>query len=60
MAERIKMLFRVNTFGGPWNIVLDVDFDPPIERREKLGENLPIKYLRNGLKFCVDIKGDGP
>jgi len=24
MAEQIKMLFMVNTPGGPWNIVLDV------------------------------------
>jgi len=29
MAEQIKMLFRVNTPGGPWNIVLDVSPDPP-------------------------------
>jgi len=29
MAEQIKMLFGVNTRGGPWNIVLDVGPDPP-------------------------------
>jgi len=29
MAEQIKMLFGVNTFGGSWNIVLDVGPDPP-------------------------------
>jgi len=29
MAEQIKMLFGVNTPGGPWNIVLDVGLDPP-------------------------------
>jgi len=32
MAEQIKMLFGVNTFWGPWNIVLDVGFNPPAER----------------------------
>jgi len=32
MAEQIKMLFGVNTPGGPWNIVLDVGPDPPTER----------------------------
>jgi len=31
MAERIDILFRVNTLGGPIrNIVLDGDPDPPI------------------------------
>jgi len=29
MAEQIKMLFRVNTPIGPWNIVLNVGLDPP-------------------------------
>jgi len=29
MAEQIKILFGVNTPGGPWNIVLDVGPDPP-------------------------------
>jgi len=33
MAEQIKMLFRVNTPGCPWNIVLDVGTDPPQRRR---------------------------
>jgi len=32
MAEQIKILFRVNTPGGPWNIVLDGGSDPPIVR----------------------------
>jgi len=31
MAEQIKMLFGVNTTGGPWNIVLEVGPDPPRE-----------------------------
>jgi len=34
MAEQIKMLFDVNTPGGPWNIVLDVGPDPLTERKE--------------------------
>jgi len=29
MAEQFKMLFGVNTPGGPWNIVLDGGPDPP-------------------------------
>jgi len=29
MAEQFKMLFGVNTPGGPWSIVLDADPDPP-------------------------------
>jgi len=28
MGEQIKMLFGMNTPGGRWNIVLDVDPDP--------------------------------
>jgi len=32
MAERIKMLFGVNTPGGPWNIVLNGGFDLPPQR----------------------------
>jgi len=32
MAEQIKMLFGVNTPGGPRNIVLDVGPDVPTER----------------------------
>jgi len=31
-AEQIKMLFGVNTFGGPGNIVLDGGPDPPTTR----------------------------
>jgi len=30
MAEQIKKLFRMNTSGGPWNVVLDVI---PTQRR---------------------------
>jgi len=29
MAEQIKVLFGVNTPGGPWNILLDVGLDIP-------------------------------
>jgi len=32
MVEQIKMLFGVNTPGGPWNIVLDGGPDPPGDR----------------------------
>jgi len=32
MAEQIKMLFGMNTKGGPWNIVLDVGLDPHKKR----------------------------
>jgi len=35
MAEQIKMLFGVNTSGGPRNIVLDVGPDPPPHREGK-------------------------
>jgi len=32
MAEQIKMLFGVNTPGGPQNDVLDMSPDPPTDR----------------------------
>jgi len=32
MAEKIKLLFGMNTLGGPRNIVLDGGPDPPIAR----------------------------
>jgi len=32
-AERIKILFGLNSFKGQRNIVLDGSFDPPTERR---------------------------
>jgi len=36
-AERIKMLFGMNTPGGPWNIVLDAGPVPP-QRRGSWGK----------------------
>jgi len=61
--EQIKMLFGVNTPGGPWNIVLDVGPDP-LQRK---GEGDQFSMLgfppisgtaedRN-LKFCLLIEG---
>jgi len=42
MAEQIKMLFGVNTPGGPWNIVLDVGPDPTQRRKRESGPlNVP-------------------
>jgi len=32
MAEQIKMLFGMNTPGGPWNIVLNVGPPDPPQR----------------------------
>jgi len=40
-AEQIKMLFGVNTPGGPRDIVLDVGPDPPTER----GRRPTFKFL---------------
>jgi len=34
MAEQIKMVFRVNAPGGPWNTALDVGPDPLTEELE--------------------------
>jgi len=36
MAEQIKMLFGVNTLGGPWKTVLDRGPDPHREEEENL------------------------
>jgi len=45
-AEQIKMLFMVNTVGGPWNIVLDVGPDsPPTER----GRGPDLNFAKLGL-----------
>jgi len=41
-AERIKMLFGVNTLGGPWDIVLHGGPDAPTEKGGELGKFLPI------------------
>jgi len=43
MAEQIKMLFVVNTPGGPWNVVLDGGLIPP-QRGE--GESSPKMGLK--------------
>jgi len=43
MAERIKMLFGVNTPGNPWNIVLDVSLESP--QRGGGGPLLSSKWL---------------
>jgi len=40
MVEEIKMMFGMNTPGGPWNIVLDAGTDPPTER----GKGLSFKF----------------
>jgi len=49
MAEQIKMLFGVNTPGGPRNIVLDVGPDPHTERGRGPLLNLGTpSYLRYG------------
>jgi len=35
-AEQIKMLFGINTLGGPRNFVLNANPDPPTERGSRL------------------------
>jgi len=42
-AERINILFGVNIFGGPRNIVLDEGRDSPTARGGGVG-----KYLKDG------------
>jgi len=62
-AEQIGILFRVNTLGGPRNIMLNWAPDPPQRRGGELRKILPtvdplhisrLAEARN-LKFCVDI-----
>jgi len=66
MTDQIKMLFGVNTPGGPWNIVLDVDPDPPSERGRGPTFKFPDFRHISGmteardLTFCVHIRGWGP
>jgi len=49
MAELIKMLFEVNTYGDPWNIVLDVVLIPHRKGKESplLNFGTP-SYFQNG------------
>jgi len=53
-SERIKILFVVNTVGGPRNIVLDGNHDPPQRGERKVGEIFslcgPTTYLKNWLR----------
>jgi len=66
-AQRIKILFGVNTLGGPRNIMLDGGPDPP-QRGGGVGEISPIVDQLHisrlaeitNLKFCVHIHGWGP
>jgi len=66
MAEQIKMMFGLNTHGGPWNIVLDVGADPP--HREGKGPCFKFRDLppifetaeARDLEFCGHIEGWGP
>jgi len=61
IAEQIKMLFGVNSSGGPWNIVLDVGPDP--SQRGEGGPTFKISDFPHisgtaeatDLKFCVHI-----
>jgi len=41
-AERIEVLFGVKIFGGPRNIVLDGDLDPPTARRGEAHSMQPL------------------
>jgi len=50
LAERTKMLFGVNTPGGPWNIVLDKGLDPHL----LLNFGTP-SYLRNSWSYKLEI-----
>jgi len=43
-AEQIKTLFGVNTLGGPWNIVLDEDPDPPHSKGKGDSMQLSLNY----------------
>jgi len=62
----IKMLFGVNTPGGPWNTVLDGGPDPPKRGRGeptfKFWDTPHISGMAEAreLKFCVHIEGWGP
>jgi len=42
MAERIEILFGLNTPGGPRDIALDGDPDPPQQGEEELGKIGPL------------------
>jgi len=56
VAERIKILFGVNTLRGPWNIVLHEGPDPPPHSKRGVGENFVnyghTAYLGNGWSMC--------
>jgi len=62
-AKRIKILFGVNTFGGPRTTVLDGGPDPPQGGAEKLGKfcQLRTHYISGlaqarDLKYCVSVE----
>jgi len=60
IAEQIKMLFGMNTPGGPRNIVLDVGPDAPTERGRGpvLNYGTPFGTAKSrNLKLCVHRGG---
>jgi len=66
MAEQTKILFRVDTPGGPRNIVLDGGFDPCTaegsESWTKFCDPPHISRMAEArdLEFCILIEGWGP
>jgi len=65
MAEKIKMLFGVNTPRGPWNIVLDVGPDSPTESERGPVLNFGTPHIygtaeARDLTFREHIEGGGP
>jgi len=61
--QQIKMLFGVNTPGGPWNIVLHVGLDPPTDGRGPVFNFgtllLFLEQLKLDLKFCMHTEDGG-
>jgi len=55
-AELIKMLFMMNSLGGPWNTVLRAGTDSPQRGWGKLGKILPIMDPLHISETARDLK----
>jgi len=53
-AKRINIVFGVNTFGGPWNIVLDGVQIAPLRGGGRVGENFA--YCGHVIYFYISFK----
>jgi len=61
-GEQIKMLFGVNTPGGPWSIVLDVGSDPSQRGKGSPFFGPPVisgTAEARDLKFCLHTQRGG-